>query len=102
MSEAELEDFIRENNSDDARFILGRLLLEGTSDKIAKNELKGVNWLKEAIKNGHLDALEYKTFFDIRYDAQPKITKIFKNLEMIIDKTKSMKSCNMLAEFYQG
>ena len=61
-----------------------------------------MNWIKEAVKNNHLDSLEYKTFFDIRYDSQPKINKIFKNLEVIIDKTKSMKCSNMLGEFNQS
>ena len=102
MTEAELELLIIEKNSDDARFILGKLLLEGSSDKIKRNEAKGMNWVKEAVKNNHLDALEFKTFFDIRYDTQPKINKIFKNLETIIEKTKSLKCCNMLGEFNQG
>lgn len=102
MSEGELEDLITNNNSDDARFILGRLLLEGSSDKIKRNEAKGINWIKEAVKNNHLDALEYKTMYDVRYDNQPKINKIFKNLETIVEKTKSMKSCNLLGEFYQA
>lgn len=77
MSEAELEAFIAQNNSDQGRFILGRLLLEGTNDKIAKNITKGVNWIKEAIKNGNLEALEYKVYYDIRFDKQPKIKKIY-------------------------
>lgn len=102
MTEGELELLITEKNSDDARYILGKMLLEGISDKIKRNEVKGMNWIKEAVKNNHLDALEYKTFFDVRYDAQPKINKIFKNLEIIIEKTKSMKCCNMLGEFNQS
>ena len=68
MSEAELENIIATTNSDDARCVLGILLIEGTSDKVKKNEKKGVNWIKEAIKNGHLGALEYKTYYDIRFD----------------------------------
>ena len=48
--------------------MLGRLLVDGTSDKIKKNQTKGINWLKEAIANNHLDALEFKTYFDIRFD----------------------------------
>lgn len=73
MTEPELEEIIRDKNSDDARFILGRLLVEGSSDKIKRNEVKGINWIKEAVKNNHIDALEYKTFYDIRFDSQPKI-----------------------------
>lgn len=102
MTEGELEAIISGNNSDDARYILGRLLLEGTSDKIKRNEAKGQNWIKEAVKNGHLDALEYRTMYEVRYDNQPKLNKIFKNLETIVEKTKSIKSCNLLGEFYQA
>jgi phage tail tape-measure protein len=42
--------------------------VEGTNDKIKKNVTKGVNWIKEAVKNGNLDALEYKVYYDIRFD----------------------------------
>ncbi len=97
-----MENLIREKNSDDARFVLGRLLLEGSSDKIKRNDAKGMNWVKEAVANGHIDALEFKTFFDIRFDTQPKVSKIFKNLEIVIEKTKSLKCCNMLGEFNQS
>jgi len=100
MSEAELEALILEANSNEARFILGRLLLEESSDKILKNEKKGINWLKEAIKNGHIGALEYKTYYDIRFDKQPQMKKLIKNLEDVVEKTKSTRACNTLAEFY--
>ncbi len=101
LTEGELESLVTSNNSDDARFVLGRLLLEGSSDKIKKNEKKGINWIKEAIKNNHLEALEYKTYFDIRFDKQPNMKKILKNLETVVEKSKSSRSCNTLAEFYQ-
>ncbi|MFS8160263.1 MAG: hypothetical protein ACMG6E_08665 [Candidatus Roizmanbacteria bacterium] len=100
MSEAELEAYIAQHNSDQGRYILGRLLLEGTNDKIIKNITKGVNWLKEAIKNGNLEALEYKVYYDIRFDKQPKIKKIYASLETVIDKTKSPRACCTLGEFY--
>lgn len=99
LSEAELENIIATKNSDDARYVLGRLLLEGTSDKIKKNEKKGVNWIKDAIGNGHLGALEFKTYYDIRFDKQPKMKKIIDNLESLVEKTKSTKALNLLAEF---
>jgi TPR repeat protein len=99
LSETELEAYIAEHNSNEARFMLGRLLLEGSSDKIKRNDKKAINWIKEAINNGNLDALEYKTYYDIRYDKQPKMKKLFKNLETIIEKTKSTRACNTLAEF---
>lgn len=68
MTEAELEHLISSSNSDDARFVLGKLLVEGSSDKIKRNEKKGVNWIKDAIKNGQVGALEYKAYYDIRFD----------------------------------
>ena len=55
---------------------MGILHLEGSSDKVKKNEKKGVNWIKEAIKNGHMGALEYKAYYDIRFDKAPKLAKI--------------------------
>ena len=99
LSEAELEHLISTKNSDDARYVLGRLLLEGTSDKIKKNQKKGANWIKEAITNKNLDALEFKTYYDIRFDKQPNMKKIIENLETIVEKTKSTKALNLLAEF---
>ena len=68
MDEGELEVYINLHNCNSARFILGKLLVEGSNDKIKKNVIKGVNWLKEAIKNGNVDALEFKAYYDIRYD----------------------------------
>lgn len=101
MSESELENFIAVHNSDDARLVLGRLQLEGTSDKIKKNEKKGINWVKEAAKNGHMGAIEYKVYYEIRYDRQPNLKKVFKNLDTVVEKTKSTRACNMIAEFNQ-
>ena len=101
MTEAELEAIIVDHNSDDARLVLGRLQLEGTSVKIKKNEKKGINWVKEAAKNGHLGAVEYKSYYEIRYDRQPNLKKLFKNLETVVEKTKSSRACNMIAEFNQ-
>jgi TPR repeat protein len=100
MTEAELEDIAQAQNSSNARYVLGKLLLEGLSDKIAKNPVKGINWLKEAIRAGNLDALEYKAYYDIRYDPVPKLKKIQEALEQVVDKNKSARACNTLAEFY--
>ena len=81
--------------------MLGRLSLEGTSDKVKRNDKKGTNWIKEAIKNGHMEALEFKTYYDIRFDKQPNMKKILKNLETIVEKSKSTRSLNTMGEFYQ-
>lgn len=99
MSEAELESLIlSKRGGDDARFVLGRLMVEGTSDKVPKNENKGLNWLKEAVKKGHLPSIEYKTYWDIRFDRTPKLEKIKANLENAVKETKSTRACNTLAE----
>lgn len=100
LSESELELIIAEQKSDDARYVLGRLLMEGSSEKIKKNEKKGINWIKDAIKNGHMEALEYKTYHEIRFDNQPKLNKILKNLETVVEKTHSTRAANTLGEFY--
>lgn len=68
MSEEDLETEISATNNDMARYVVGKLLLEGTSDKIKKNQKKGINWIKEAIKNGNMQAKEFKAYYDIRFD----------------------------------
>jgi TPR repeat protein len=100
MTEAELEGIILRNepSNNEARFVLGKLMVEGTSDKVKKNENKGLNWLKEAIKRGHMPSLEYKTYWDIRFDKQPKLQQIRENLDKIIEANKSCRACNTLAE----
>ncbi len=60
LTEAELESIVSKENSNQARFVLGKLLLEGCSDKVSVNEKKGINWLKEACKNNYIEAVEYK------------------------------------------
>lgn len=103
MSEAELESMIlAKDSNNDARFILGRLMIEGSSDKVPYNENKGINWIKEASKKGNLDALEFKTYWDIRFDRAPNLQKITDNLNKIIDTNKSSRACNTLAEIYHA
>jgi len=99
LSEAELEGFIMSNaGTDDARFVLGRLMIEGSSDKVEKNENKGLNWLKEAVKKGHQPSVEYKTYWDIRFDRQPKLERIRANLEEAVREADSTRAANTLAE----
>ena len=57
-----------------------------------------MNWLKEALKKGHLPSLEYKTYWDIRFERAPKLPQIKENLQKIIDTNKSTRACNVLAE----
>jgi hypothetical protein len=78
--------------------VLGTLMIEATSEKVQKNENKGLNWLKEAAKNGHMPSIEYKTYWDIRFDKSPKIQTIKDNLQKIIDENNSARACNTLAE----
>ena len=77
---------------------MGKLIFEGNADNVDKNENKGLNWLKEAIKKGHLPALEYKTYWDIRFDRNPKLPQIKENLQKIIEANQSTRACNVLAE----
>ena len=78
-TEAELEQIIASDpaKADDARYILGKLQIEGTfPDNVPQNEKKGLTWLKTAAEDGHLQALEYVTYYDIRFSKQPNIKKI--------------------------
>jgi TPR repeat protein len=101
-TEEELETIISSEpaNADDARYVLGRLHIEGTfPENVEQNEGKGINWLKTASKNGHLLALEFKTYHDIRFDSSPNIDKITGNLEKVCEEGKSTRAANTLAEF---
>jgi len=105
MTEKELESIINtEGNNqlgNDARYCLGKNCIEGSfPDKVPRNESKGLNWIKEALTNGHLPALEYKTYFDIRFDKHPSIERIIESLEKCAaDNNKSPRACATLAEF---
>ena len=71
LNENELENYISKNpkQADSARFILGKLMVEGSyPERVAQNSGKGINWVKAAAQNGNIDALEYKTYHDIRFD----------------------------------
>jgi hypothetical protein len=62
LSEAELEVIIRDEptKADDARFVLGSLLIEGTNpSKVTVNDTVGINYIKTSAKNGHLPSIEY-------------------------------------------
>ena len=99
ITEAELEAFIlSKNGTAEARYVLGKLMIEGTNEKVPKNENKGLNWLKDSLKLGNIDALEYKTYWDIRFDRAPKLDKIVENLEKVVQTNKSARACNTLAE----
>lgn len=100
MSEKELESFIMsKEGTDEARMVLGRMLIEGNSAKVPRNENKGLNWLKEAGKAGNIDAIEYKTYWDIRFDRKPNIEKITSNLEKVIESKSAPRALNTLGEF---
>ena len=83
LTEAELESVISNEpaKADDARFVLGRLQIEGTyPEKVPVNDTKGNNWLKTAAKNGHVPSLEYQTYHSIRFDRHPNVKKIMGGL----------------------
>ena len=66
-------NILAKDSNNDARFILGKLMVEGSSEKVQHNENKGINWIKEASKQGSQEALEYKTYWDIRFDKAPNL-----------------------------
>ena len=75
----ELEQIIANEpaKADNARYVLGRLYIEGTSPaKVPMDSIKGAVWIKTAAKNDHLDSIEYKTYYDIRFDRAPNLRKI--------------------------
>ena len=55
--------------------------------------------MKTAAKNGNLLALEYQTYWQIRFDKQPNLKKIQSALEKVVEEGNSAKACNTLAEF---
>ena len=102
MTEAQLEDIINREpaNADNARYMLGKLLIEGTNpENVARNEKKGINWIKTAVKNGHMAATEFKVYYDIRFAAQPDLKKIEQTLLHVAEKGHSSRAYNTLAEF---
>ena len=102
MTESQLELIIEREplNADNARYMLGKLQIEGTvPEAVPRNEKKGINWIKTAVKNGHLAATELKVYYDIRFAKQPDIKKIEAALHLCADKANSAKACNTLAEF---
>ena len=87
-----------QDGNNDARFVLGKLMLEATSDKVPFNETKGLELVKQASKRGSQEAFEFKTYWKIRFDKAPNLEKITENLNTIIDTNKSCRASNILAE----
>lgn len=105
MTEGDLEVFIEKKtvSSDDACFMLGKCQIEGSfPDRIPRNEKKGLNWIKQAVDNNHVPAIEYKAYFDIRFDTNPQLNDIVKALEQSVAETKSAKAACTLAEVAHG
>lgn len=103
-TEAELESIILSaGNSklgNDTRYILGKNQIEGSfPEKVPRNEKKGISWIREAVNNDHIQALEFKTYYDIRFEKHPSIEKILKSLEKVVATNKSSRACATLAEF---
>ena len=57
-----------------------------------------MNWIKEAIKRGSIHALESKTYWDIRFNKEPKLDKITESLEKVATTIGSTRAYNTLAE----
>ena len=45
-----------------------------------------------------MPSIEYKTYWDIRFERRPNLEKIKASLEQVIADNKSPKACNTLAE----
>lgn len=61
-------------------------MIEGTSPtKVPVNDAMGANYIKTAAKNDHLHSIEYKTYYDIRFDRAPNLKKIMEGLEKVCD-----------------
>ena len=48
-----------------------------------------------------MDALEYKTYYDIRFEKAPNQKKILKALEDVVEKKRCARALNTLAEYNQ-
>jgi TPR repeat protein len=102
MTESQLEQVIEREpvNADNARYTLGRLQVEGTfPESVPRNEKKGINWIKTAVKNGNMLATEFKVYYDIRFARSPDLKKIEETLHFIAEKGHSARAFNTLAEF---
>lgn len=101
LTESELENKATNDKSDNARYILGVKAIEGDEpERIKKNEKKGLNWLREAAGNDHVDSQEYLAYYDIRFEKVPNIKRIMGYLEAVIAKKDSSRALTTLAEFY--
>ena len=75
-------------------------MCDGTNPDVKQNEKRGLQLLREAINNGYLGALEYKTYYDIRFDKKPNLEKITANLNTIVKQApNATRALNTLAEF---
>ena len=104
LTEAELEAIIHKDPTsqlaDDARYSLGKNQIEGVfPERIPRNEKKGLQWVKQAVEHNHLPALEYKTYYDIRFEKHPSIKKIVASLEKCVESAQSCRAACTLAEF---
>lgn len=78
------------------------MLIEGTNPtKVPVNATKGINWIKTSAKNGHIPSVEYKTYYDIRFDKQPNLKKILQGIETVIAQAPNncSRALNTMAEF---
>jgi hypothetical protein len=104
QTEAALEALISSNATtpygDDCRYALGKLQIEGLmADNVPQNQPNGLAWIKEACKNNHILATEYKIYYDIRFGNITNLPKLEESLETAANKHKSTRACNTLAEF---
>lgn len=106
MTEAELEAIIAKDNdsadANEARYMLGKNMIEGSfPDRVPRNQFKGAQWVDDAARRGSFAALEYKTYFDIRF-GRPNLEQVMSSLEKCATDYKSARACCTLAEVCHG
>jgi TPR repeat protein len=69
------------------------------TENVPQNQPNGLAWIKEACKNNHVLATEYKIYYDIRFGNITNLPKLEESLETAANKHKSTRACNTLAEF---
>jgi len=69
------------------------------AETVPQSQQNGLAWIKEAAKNNHVLATEYKIYYDIRFGSITNLPKLEEALETAANTHKSTRAANTLAEF---
>jgi len=101
MTCEELEKKGVEKKDKEAIYYMGRKLIEGCwLTNCPVNEKKGLTWLKENAKNGHLKSEEYLTYYDMKFNPHFNMKKIIATLEKAAPLPHSPQAATTLGELY--